>query len=65
MHVCFCFNLNDKKIREYIDSGCDKLSKLQKACQAGTNCGGCIRHVQEILNHSTSQTVCNEEEATV
>lgn len=65
MHVCFCFNLNDKKIKEYIDSGCDKLSKLQKVCNAGTNCGGCIRHVQEIfLNHS-AQCVGKEEEATV
>lgn len=64
MHVCFCFNLNDKKIKEYIDSGCDKLSKLQKVCAAGTNCGGCIRHVQEILNHSKKRTR-EEEEATV
>lgn len=53
MHVCFCFNLTDKKIREHIaSSGCRKLSELQRACSAGTNCGGCLKNVRQILSNA-------------
>ena len=53
MHVCFCYNINDKKLKEFIKGKSTTVRELQKACNVGKGCGNCLTHVKEILESAT------------
>jgi bacterioferritin-associated ferredoxin len=50
MIVCLCHGINEKKIKEVIQTHAVKtVLEVQKCCGAGGDCGSCISEVKKIL----------------
>ena len=54
MIVCVCHSLNDKKIRSLIQSGIHTVSGLQNCSKAGTDCGACLKILDQLI-HSENE----------
>lgn len=51
MIVCLCHGINEKKIKEIIQSHSAKtVGEVQKCCGAGADCGSCLIEVKRILD---------------
>jgi bacterioferritin-associated ferredoxin len=50
MIICNCHNINHKQLENFIiqNPGC-KIKDVSKKTQAGTDCGICVKTVEEIL----------------
>jgi bacterioferritin-associated ferredoxin len=59
VYVCFCQNINEKQLKEVMESKQGAtLKEVQKICAAGMTCGGCIPHLKEIYSKvKSSKTV--------
>lgn len=49
MIVCICKGVSDRKIHEEIRKGHKTLAQIRSGCQAGTDCGACVRQIRQIL----------------
>ena len=49
MYVCICHAVTDEQIHSAVDAGADTLETVADATRAGTGCGTCHDHVEEIL----------------
>jgi bacterioferritin-associated ferredoxin len=47
--VCHCFAVNDRRIAEHVAAGARTLKQISRACRAGTDCGGCVPLIAELL----------------
>jgi len=47
--VCHCKVVTDRQIRAAIDAGARDEFDVAAACGAGSDCGGCIPTVQQLL----------------
>ena len=50
MLVCSCKGITDRKIQEEVRKGARSLRQIQDGCQAGTDCGHCVRHIRRLLS---------------
>jgi bacterioferritin-associated ferredoxin len=55
--LCHCRGVNDRKVRKAIDKGARSLDEIAEACDAGTDCGGCLPALAELLAARTGQQV--------
>jgi len=49
MCICLCFDVSKSELKKAIREGHDSIEKLSEHIQVGSHCGGCIGHVEEIL----------------
>ena len=49
MVVCHCLAVNDRVIREQIESGAVDLTDVAERCGAGARCGGCQPLIAALL----------------
>ncbi len=49
MYVCSCFGITENQVREHAGSGACTPRKIASACKAGTDCGGCVKRIQDLL----------------
>lgn len=49
MLVCICKGVSDRRITDEIRRGACSLRQIQEGCQAGTDCGCCVRHIRQML----------------
>ena len=49
MLVCQCKWLTYKQISDVVEAGADSVEAVQKACGAGTECGGCVGVLMQFL----------------
>lgn len=49
MRICLCFDISKSEVKKAIKEGHDSIEKLSDYLQVGSHCGGCIGHVEEIL----------------
>lgn len=49
MLVCQCKWLTYKQLCDIVASGADSLEAVQGKCGAGTECGGCVNVLQQLL----------------
>jgi bacterioferritin-associated ferredoxin len=47
--VCHCKAINDRTIRQVVKSGARTCRQVDRACQAGGNCGGCQPLIRAII----------------
>jgi len=49
MYICLCHGVSDSKLDELLDQGARSMLELQKHCQAGTDCGACLKDIRQRL----------------
>ncbi|MEU2581747.1 (2Fe-2S)-binding protein [Streptomyces avermitilis] len=49
VYVCSCFGVTEAQVKKHADGGACTPRQIASACKAGTDCGGCVRRIQEIL----------------
>lgn len=49
MLVCSCHTVWESKVREVVASGAACVDAVGAACDAGTDCGVCVSHIEELL----------------
>ena len=54
MIVCHCKAKSDRDIREAASTGARTMREVADRCFAGTDCGGCVRAIRQILAGSVS-----------
>lgn len=57
MIVCHCKVVNDKQIRELIDSDARSVREIGARCGAGSDCGSCVRAIHEMLGQPGERPV--------
>ncbi|OIV36248.1 hypothetical protein BIV57_17305 [Mangrovactinospora gilvigrisea] len=50
MYVCSCFAVTEEQVRAHRASGCGTPRAIAGRCGAGTDCGGCVRRIQALLD---------------
>jgi len=55
MCICQCFDISKSELKQAIKNGHDSIEKLSEHIQVGSHCGGCIEHVEEILDEAKNQ----------
>jgi bacterioferritin-associated ferredoxin len=50
VYVCICHAVTDSEIQNAVSEGVSDLKSLGECCGAGTNCGRCREHAQEIID---------------
>lgn len=50
MIACQCHAVTDRSIMDHIVEGADRVESVGARCGAGTNCGGCHRTIQRLLD---------------
>lgn len=57
MYVCSCFGVTEDQVRAHKESGCCATPRqIAGACGgAGTDCGGCVRRIQALLDRGRRQ----------
>lgn len=49
MLICHCKAISDQKIRQLTAAGAASCRDVARGCSAGTECGGCIPAIREML----------------
>ena len=55
MLLCICKGVSDRRIHEEMRRGSATLGAIQQACQAGTDCGSCVRKIRKMLRGSPAE----------
>lgn len=50
MLVCSCNAVFEGAVRKAVAGGAACVESVQTMCGAGTDCGGCIDHIEEIID---------------
>ena len=49
MIICLCHGINDRQVRDVMQSGAKTLGEISKACRAGSDCGTCCTTIRSIM----------------
>lgn len=49
MIVCHCMQVNDRVVRSVVREGAKSCDQVAEACGAGSCCGGCRPHIEELV----------------
>lgn len=49
MLVCSCNAVFEGAVRKAVTSGASCVDSVASICGAGTDCGGCIDHIEDII----------------
>ena len=50
MIVCVCHQVSEGRIRQVIGQGASSPAEVEAGCAAGSDCGGCIDIIDDLLN---------------
>ena len=48
MIVCLCHGVSDRKLKSLIDHGARSVREIGEKCDAGTDCGACVRAIHQL-----------------
>ncbi len=54
MYVCSCFGVTEQQVKQHAEDGACTPRRIASACKAGTDCGSCVRRIQELLGRGAS-----------
>jgi bacterioferritin-associated ferredoxin len=57
MLICICRGVTENRLREEIRRGARSVAELQSCCRAGTDCGTCVRAIQELIERRDEHNV--------
>ncbi|GAB2476331.1 (2Fe-2S)-binding protein [Jatrophihabitans fulvus] len=49
MYVCICHAVTDDEIEDAVDAGADSVAAVGLSTRAGTTCGTCHDHIDDIV----------------
>ena len=49
MLICSCKGVSERKIQDELRNGARSLQQIKDGCDAGTECGGCVRQIQKLM----------------
>jgi len=49
MILCLCKNVSDTRVRQTIVEGAATVEEVGLECRAGTDCGACVDHIEDLL----------------
>lgn len=55
MFVCLCNGFTERQVRQCLDDGVKSVSGVYR-CLGQPQCGKCICHVRDMVNHARNQT---------
>ncbi|MFW7379049.1 MAG: (2Fe-2S)-binding protein [Oligoflexus sp.] len=55
MYTCLCKGVSDNKIKDLLREPGHTLRSLQKACEAGTDCGMCLSEVKAMIREAQQE----------
>lgn len=53
MIVCLCKGVSSRTILDEARRGNTTLRQVRQACQAGTDCGACVRQIRQLLESAS------------
>ncbi|WP_248886037.1 nitrate reductase [Acidithiobacillus acidisediminis] len=53
--ICVCKGVDERRIRQCLDSGANTLEDVMRLCGAGTECGSCKPEIQQLLQHRLAE----------
>jgi bacterioferritin-associated ferredoxin len=57
MIVCQCKGISDRVIRSAVAAGADTVPAVERACGAGTDCGGCRLAVAAVVRDACAPSI--------
>jgi bacterioferritin-associated ferredoxin len=57
VYVCHCMGVKDEAVSTAVANGARTIEDLQRACGAGSDCGGCHAALAELLAGDAHQLV--------
>ena len=57
MLICHCHRISDQKIVEHARSGAETVGQVGKICKAGTECGGCVPAIRQLLDEVKTEAL--------
>ena len=57
MVVCHCEAINDRTIRDALAAGSTTVDEIARDCGAGSQCGGCVDTIRNLLARAHAPTV--------
>jgi bacterioferritin-associated ferredoxin len=54
VYVCSCFGVTEQQVKQHAEDGACTPRRIASACKAGTDCGSCVRRIQELLGRGAS-----------
>jgi bacterioferritin-associated ferredoxin len=52
MYVCICNAVNEKDIQQAVADGAQSVRDLRRCLDVGSQCGQCVRHAHEVIEHA-------------
>jgi len=49
VYVCNCFGVTEAQVKKHAEGGACTPRQIASECKAGTDCGSCVRRIQELL----------------
>lgn len=62
MLICHCHRVSDQKIEAHVRAGAETVGQIGKSCKAGTECGGCVPAIRQILTEVSNELVAQRNE---
>jgi bacterioferritin-associated ferredoxin len=56
VYVCQCKAVTDRTVSALVAAGCHDVDTIGDVCGAGTDCGGCVDTLEEIVERVTRET---------
>ncbi len=50
MIVCLCHGVTAAQLHNVVESGAETVEAVGRHCGAGTDCGSCIGHIEDVLD---------------
>ena len=57
MLICHCRQVSDRQIAEAAQLGAVTVGHVGKHCGAGTECGGCVPAIRQVLDEASEDLV--------
>lgn len=58
MYACICHGVTEREVARHVASGADSLDAVADRCRAGTGCGSCLEHLDDLLQRNRATEKC-------
>jgi bacterioferritin-associated ferredoxin len=58
VYACICHAVTDREVVERVHAGADTVDSVADACQAGSGCGTCHEHLEQLIDQHRTARPC-------
>ena len=59
MIVCLCHGVTSVQLEHVVKTGADSVEAVGRRCGAGTDCGACIGHIEDLIEDRREESTCS------